>query len=137
MTDKDFTDVPDVEILSYNFYGDNDLKQQPKVPDGEEKSYQLLIEWEGTVNTIPTPEEGNKFLNTSIVLLRGSRHCRGKVVSRKHNEEGNPLGKRSESGYLLNDTQIYLVEFLDGKVIKLIANTITTTIYTNCNGEDN
>ena len=136
-TDGDFEDVPETETPAYDFYGDSDPKQQPEAPDAEEKPYQLLMGEGGTVDAIPTPEMGDEFLNASIMLPRGSGHCRGKVVSRKRDEDGNPIGRRSDSGHLVNDTRMYLVEFPDGEVTELTANTIATTMYANCDDEGN
>ena len=47
------------------------------------------------------------------------------------------MGRRSDSGYLADDSRLYLVEFPDGEVTELTANTIATTMYANCDAEGN
>lgn len=136
-TDKDFEDQPDSETPTYLPWegGEDDKPLEP--PSEEEKPYFLLGEGQsGTVN-IPTPEEGDEFVNATIMLPRGEGHSRGRVVSRKRDEDGNPIGRRSERGFFQEDDRVYLVEFADGEVTELTANVIAQTMYANCDAEGN
>ena len=68
--------MPDTQTPAYDLYQDDDPKQQPKAPDEEEAPYQLLGD-QATLDSIPTPEEGDEFVNATIMLPRGSGHDRG------------------------------------------------------------
>lgn len=135
-TEEDFEDVPDTETPRFNLYEDDDAKQQPSAPSDEEKPY-VLLGLEGTIDSIPTPEEGDEFVNATILLPRASGQSRGRVIGRKRDDEGNPIGRRSEKGHFADDDRVYLVEFADGEVTELTANTIAMTMYANCDAEGN
>jgi hypothetical protein len=88
-------------------YADDDAKQQPIAPSAKEKPHVLL----GQEETI------DEFLNatTTILLPRASGQSRGRVIGRKRDDEGNPIGKRSERGHFADVDRVYLVKFADGE----------------------
>ena len=72
----------------------------------------------------PTPDlSTDVYLNASIVLPQGNNMARGKVVSRKQDVDGKPIGHENANPIL--DSRWYEVEFDDVEVTKLTANVIT------------
>ena len=60
------------------------------------------------------------------MLPHGGTLARGRVVRRKHDREGNPIGRANANPIL--DTRSYEVEFEDGDVSELTANTIAESM---------
>ena len=84
----------------------------------------------------PTPDlPTDTYLNASIVLPRGDKLVRGKVVSRKRDVDGNPIGREHQNPIL--DSRQYEVEFPDGEVTELTANVIAERIYAQCDKDGN
>ena len=65
------------------------------------------------------------------MLPRGRTLARGRVTERKHDHEGNVIG-RSNANHIL-DTREYEVKFEGGDVTKLTANAISESMYAMCN----
>ena len=59
------------------------------------------------------------------------------MIGRKRDDEGNPIGRRSDKRHFADDDRIYLVEFADSEVTQLTANTIAMTMHANCDTEGN
>ena len=71
----------------------------------------------------PTPDAAlDHQLNASGVLPRGGEFSWGKVIGRKHDPEGNPIGIDNAQPVL--DTRWYEVEFGYGYITKLTSNVI-------------
>ena len=84
----------------------------------------------------PTPDlPTDTYLNASIVLPRGDKLVRGKVVSRKRDVDGNPIGREHQNPIL--DSRQYEVEFPDGEVTELTANVIAERMYAQCDKDGN
>ena len=64
------------------------------------------------------------------MLPHGGTLARGRVVRRKRDREGNPIGRANANPIL--DTRSYEVEFEDGDVSELTANTIAESMYAMC-----
>ena len=111
-TESDFP--PDALTPVFDYYEDDD--------DG-------LIGSADTEET-PTPEAGDYYLNASVMLPHGGTLARGRVVRRKRDREGNPIGRANANPIL--DTRSYEVEFEDGDVSELTANTIAESMYAMC-----
>ena len=62
-----------------------------------------------------------------IMLPRGGTLVRGRVTERKHDHEGNTIGRANNN--LLLDSREYNVQFDDGGVSELTANMIAESIY--------
>ena len=73
-----------------------------------------------------TPEIGDNYVNTEVMLPRGDHMARGKVIRRKRDAEGNPIGRENNNPIL--DTRQYEVQFADGEVTELTANVIAEAI---------
>ena len=102
------------ETPKFEMYGDNDGVEV--TPD------------EPTEDMEPTPDlSTDVYLNTSIVLPRGEKMAMGKVISRKQDVDGYPIG-RENANPILNSCQ-YEVEFDDGEVTDLTANIISERMY--------
>ena len=85
----------------------------------------------------PTPDLSTElYLNASIVLPRGDKMARGKVVSRKQEVNSNPIGRENTDPFL--DSRWYEVEFNNSEVTELTSNVITERMYAQCdkNGND-
>ena len=132
--DEDFDNIPDSETPSFDVYFD-EVQPQPTAPDEDEG--ELLMGIFGDVGEVelPTPEADDEYVNVTITLPRGGGSSRGRVVSRKRDGDGNPIGRKSANAAV--DSRMYNVEFADGEVTELTANIIATTMIANCDEEGN
>ena len=89
----------------------------------------------GVNEPLPTPEQGNNFLHASVMLPRGNLFARGKVIVRKRDAKGNPIGQANDNTIL--DLRVCPVEFDDGDVSELTANVITESRYALCDNNGN
>eukprot|EP00804_Cyclotella_cryptica_P021438 CCRYP_005781-RA/>CCRYP_005781-RA protein AED:0.29 eAED:0.29 QI:0/0/0/1/1/1/3/0/397 len=69
------------------------------------------------------------------IFERGDHMARGKVVSRKRDAEGNPIGRANNNPIL--DTHQYEVQFADGEVTELTANAIAEAMFAQCDEDGN
>ena len=46
----------------------------------------------GIKKPLPTPEQGDNFLHALVMLPRGNSFVQGKVIIRKCDAKGNPIG---------------------------------------------
>ena len=81
----------------------------------------------GIDSEVPTPEVKDQYLGASILLPQGSVSTQGKFKLRKRNLEGNLVGLADPNP--IKDTWTYKVEFPDGEVAELTANTIAEAMY--------
>ena len=72
-------------------------------------------------------ENCDKLLSAHVLLPRGEGVEHGKVIGRKRDQDGCPVG-HSNGNPLLN-TRVYEVEFQDGYIQEYLANTIAENIY--------
>eukprot|EP01082_Thalassiosira_pseudonana_P011160 g10259.t1 g10259 contig4:1534300-1534839(+) len=69
---------------------------------------------------MPTPENGDEYVNAEVMLPRGNAMQRGRVVKRNLDDDGNIVGTANANPIL--DTRVYEVMFPDGEVTELAAN---------------
>ncbi len=82
-----------------------------------------------------TPETGDNYLSTELMLPKGGVLVKGHVTARKHDQDGNPIGHANDSPIL--DTRSYIVEFDDGDQTELTANMIAESLYLQCDPNGN
>ena len=117
----DFKDLGIDEPPILDRYEDDDLDGRMPDPPNEELD--------------ATPEVGDSYVNTEVMLSRGDRMARGKVVRRKRDAEGNPIGRANNNPIL--DTRQYEVQFADGEVTELTANAIAEAMFAQCDEDGN
>ena len=84
----------------------------------------------------PTPDAApDHYLNASVVLPRGDKFSRGKVIGCKRDNEDNLIGRANEKKIL--DTRRYEVDYGDGEIAKLTANVIAESMYAQVDLEGN
>ncbi|MCK7497545.1 MAG: hypothetical protein MZW92_47270 [Comamonadaceae bacterium] len=105
-----FADFPDVPEVPEDIFIDDEPTSDPV-----EEPMPEADEWY-------SPEAYDQYLTASVLMDRGGEGMLGTVKSRKRDSEGNPVG-RSNTNPLL-DTREYEVEFPDGSIDVLTANTI-------------
>ena len=69
------------------------------------------------------------------MLPRGGTLAMGQVTERKHDHEGNVIGRYNANPIL--DTREYKVKFEDGDVTELTANVIAESMYAMCDQNGN
>jgi hypothetical protein len=69
-----------------------------------------------------TPEAYDEYLTAELLLPNMGTVTEAKVVGRKRDKDGNPIGKRNTNPIL--DTREYEVEFQDGATDTFTANII-------------
>ena len=74
-------------------------------------------------------------MNVDISLPRGGTMAKGRVIGRKRDHLGNPIGRAADNPVL--DTRTYEVEWDDGGVDELTANLIAESMYAQCDPEGN
>ena len=89
----------------------------------------------GLDHKVPTPDVNGNCVNTSVMLPRGSRYARGKVIGRKRNAYGNAVVRTNGNPIL--DTREYCVGFDDGEVSELAENMIAESMYAACDDSGN
>jgi hypothetical protein len=82
-----------------------------------------------------TPETGNNYLSTELMLPKGGVLVKGHVTACKHDRDGNPVGRANDNPIL--DTRSYIVKFDDGDQTELTANMIAESLYSQCDPDGN
>ncbi len=75
------------------------------------------------------------YIQASIMIPSGNTFAHGTIVSCKRNAEGIIIGRAYDNPIL--DSYVYDVEFADGKVTTLMANTIVKAMYAQCDPDVN
>ena len=70
---------------------------------------------------------GGYLINSEVLLPVGDRHELARVLHRKRDSNGVPVGIAHKQPAL--DTHVYEVRFLDGCTKELSANAITEALY--------
>ena len=81
------------------------------------------------------PEADDNYVNTSLMLPRGSALARGTVIVQKRYAQGDPIGNANTNPIL--DSRMYCVEFEDGDMCELTANVIAKSMYALCDADGN
>ena len=129
-------DLPEINLEYtplYDLYEDAhmDSKGQPVGPEDEEPPTAAT----GLDTEVTTPESDDNYVNNSIMLPRGSKFSRGRVIGWKRDTYGK-LTVRANTNPIL-DSREYQAEFSDGEVSELTANGITKYMYASCDDEVN
>jgi Reverse transcriptase (RNA-dependent DNA polymerase) len=114
-----FPEVPDDIFLP-----DNDVEFDPAEPDAampEADEY--------------TPEAYDEYLTAEVLLPNMGTVTKAKVIGRKRNSDGYPVGQRNANPML--DTRQYEVEFPDGATDVFTANMIAENLYSQIDSEGN
>jgi hypothetical protein len=119
MKPDDFEDN-DIETPTYETYEDDDDEPMPPAPDADEE---------------PTPELGDNYLHAEVLLPRGDTTQTGRVIGRKRDAFGNPVGIENPNPIL--DTRVYQVEFPDGDISEYSANVIAENMWSQCDLDGN
>jgi len=77
----------------------------------------------------------DKLLSAEVVLSKGDLQYVGKVINRKRDLDGNPIGRANTNPIL--DTRIYEVEFPDGTIAEYAANVLAEALYTQVDADGN
>ena len=72
---------------------------------------------------------------SEVILPQGENHITAKVIARKRDADGAPVGKRNINPIL--DTCVYKVQFPDGHTEEYAANIIAESLYSTVNDEGN
>ena len=80
-----------------------------------------------------TPESLDEYMTAEVMLPRGGDLARAKVIGRKRDADGKPIGLRNANPIL--DTREYEVEFLDGSHDTFTANLIAENMYAQVDSE--
>lgn len=82
-----------------------------------------------------TPEAYDDYLTAEVLLPNMGTVVKAKVIGRKRDADGNPIGKRNTNPIL--DTREYEVEFPDGATDVFAANIIAENLYAQVDDEGN
>jgi predicted hotdog family 3-hydroxylacyl-ACP dehydratase len=80
-----------------------------------------------------TPEAYDEYLTAEVLLPNMGEVTRAKVVGRKRDADGNPIGLRNTNPIL--DTREYEVEFPDGATNVFTANMIAESMYSQVDSD--
>ena len=94
----------------------------PEEPDAGPKEADLF-----------TPEAMDEYLSTELLLPHGDSMQRARVVRRKRDESGLPVGQRNNNPIL--DTRMCDIEFPDGATDTVTANLIAENLYSQIDDE--
>jgi hypothetical protein len=86
-------------------------------------------------DTEVTSEIGDNYLSAELMLPKGVVMVKGRVTARKHDWNGNPVGRANDNPIL--DTRSYIVDFDDGVQTELTANMIAESLYLQCDPNSN
>ena len=75
----------------------------------------------------------DEYISAEVILPCGNEQRMGKVLGRKRDADGNPIGKRDKNP--LFDTREYMVEFGDGHVGEYGANLIAECLFSQVDDE--
>ena len=83
-----------------------------------------------------TPEGYGELISAEVLVPKGHQSVLGKVIGRKHDSEGNPIGIKNTNSIL--DTREYDVVLPGGSTVAYNVNTIVENIYSqvDANGRD-
>ena len=74
-----------------------------------------------------TPKWGDQYMNAEILLPKGDKMARDKMVHHKQDANGNPIGRSNQNSILV--TFLHEVKFPGEEITKLAANMIAELMY--------
>jgi len=117
-----------------------DIPDYLRYEDGDEEDEHITPQFEPIDKDAVMPEadayshkDYDKYIASEVLLQQGDTMVLGKVVSRKRDADGNPIGVASNNPIF--DTRLYQVQFLMGHVEEFSANVIAQNIYSQLDSE--
>jgi hypothetical protein len=106
--------------------------------DNTDDTDHITPEFEPVEDSTPDADEWDhdafdKYISAEVLLPKGDQFILGKVIDRKRDIHGQPVG-RSHNNPIL-DTRVYQVEFPDGHSEEFTANTIAECLYSQVDDE--
>ena len=115
-----FPEIPDDIFLPDNETGDHEpVDESEEIPEADQF----------------TPEAYDEYLTAKVWLPNMGEITKAKVMARKRDADGNPVGLRNANPML--DTRQYEVEFADGATDVFTANLIAENLYSQVDEEGN
>jgi hypothetical protein len=108
---EDDDDDIDFETPEFEAYGDDDIGEEPTMPEADEFDHDAF----------------DKYVAAEVVIPKGDSLLYGKVLRRKRDNDGNLIGHAHANPVL--DSSIYEVEFEDGRTEAYAANAIAEYLY--------
>ncbi len=90
------------------------------IKEDTDNAYEEGLLDDNNLDLLPTPEAGDNYISVEVSLPLGSILRQGKVISCKHDADGNTVGWAHDWPIL--NTRTYDVEFNDGTITELAAN---------------
>ena len=81
-----------------------------------------------------TSEAYDEYLTAEVMLPHGGEMARAKVISRKRDQNGLPVGRKAKNNPML-DSRMYEVEYADGSTEAITANLIAENLYSQVDSE--
>ena len=119
--------------MTGDFPEDHDMPVYERYAENEDSKEGMADDPTEELET--TPEVGDTYINTELMLPCGSTLLKGRVTGRKRDTGGEVCG-RANNNPILN-TITYLVQFDDGKVTGLRDNVIAAQMYAQCDPDGN
>jgi hypothetical protein len=114
LTDPHIDDIPD--HITPEFTPIEPEASMPEVDDWDAEAY-------------------DQYIAAEVQLSRGGKEMLGTVIARKHDRDGNPIGRDRANPVL--DTRMYEVIFPDGDTAEYTANVIAECLYSQIDIEGN
>jgi len=113
--------------LSFRLYHEDELETD----DFEQE----LIEPDSTAPIIDeiANDAYDELLHVEPMIHHDGQKLRTRIVGRKHDADGNPIGQYNDNPML--NSRIYLAKFPDWHIQELSANTIVEAVYNQVDGE--
>ena len=73
------------------------------------------------------------YIASEVILPQGENHITAKVIARKRDADGAPVGKRNNNPIL--DTRVYKVQFPDGHTEEYASNIIAESLCSTVHDE--
>jgi hypothetical protein len=121
------------DALSFKYGSDELNKALEDVDDGEFEPYEKEADRPEMDDF--DEETLDQLLSAEVVLPKGDYQFIGKIVGRKRDANGNPIGRANNNPIL--DTRVYEVEFPDGTVADYAANILAEALYAQVDADGN
>ena len=122
------------DSLSFEI-GSFELRQA--LQDADDDGYYIPAEPEADKPEIDSFDEDtySRFMSTEVLLPRGDYQYIAKVLGRKRDGDGNPIGQYHPNPIL--DTTVHEVEFPDGTIQEYAANVLADALYSQVDPDGN
>lgn len=121
--------------------GDNDIKDDECAPARHLDVYDTDYEpfdpkfVQPEADDFDAETSYDKYISAQVLLPKGDGLVSGKVIKRKRDDNGNPVGRSNQNPLL--DTRVYEVHFPDGTEQEYTANLIAESLYSQVDDEGN